>query len=186
MGRCVVGHDSSHVERLSERGPARSRPSGPIRRSNSSCAAAAAGLVSQTESRFAIATGSLLRRRRRGHLLSVPHCSNGYPELSELMRDADADSIKTRSIRLRSTMRTTLNIDDDLLIAIKEVARRESKSAGAVVSGLLRQSLSRGGEDSAQARREDPIDEFGFRPFPKRGGVVTNELIDRLREETGD
>ena len=27
--------------------------------------------------------------------------------------------------------------------------------------------------------------EFGFRPFPARGGVVTNELIDRLREETG-
>ena len=27
---------------------------------------------------------------------------------------------------------------------------------------------------------------FGFRPFPKRGGVVTNELIDRLREEAGD
>ena len=26
----------------------------------------------------------------------------------------------------------------------------------------------------------------GFRPFPKRGGVVTDELIDRLREEVGD
>ena len=32
----------------------------------------------------------------------------------------------------------------------------------------------------------DPEPEFGFRPFPKRGGVVTNTLIDRLREETGD
>ena len=27
--------------------------------------------------------------------------------------------------------------------------------------------------------------EFGFQPFPPRGGIVTNELIDRLREETG-
>ena len=26
----------------------------------------------------------------------------------------------------------------------------------------------------------------GFRPFPKRGGVVTDEPIDRLREEVGD
>ena len=23
----------------------------------------------------------------------------------------------------------------------------------------------------------------GFRPFPKRGGIVTNELIDKLRED---
>jgi hypothetical protein len=23
----------------------------------------------------------------------------------------------------------------------------------------------------------------GFRPFPKRGGIVTNELIDALRED---
>ena len=37
------------------------------------------------------------------------------------------------------------------------------------------------------ARAEEPPPVLGFRPFPKRGdGVVTNELIDRLREETGD
>jgi hypothetical protein len=24
---------------------------------------------------------------------------------------------------------------------------------------------------------------FGFRPFPKRGGIVTNELIDQLRDD---
>lgn len=83
-------------------------------------------------------------------------------------------------------MRTTLNIDDDLLIAIKEVAKRESKSAGAVVSRLLRQSLTGGGHDAPRGREDDPATEFGFRPFPKRGGVVTNELIDRLREESGD
>ena len=23
----------------------------------------------------------------------------------------------------------------------------------------------------------------GFRPFPRRGGIVTNELIDKLRED---
>lgn len=82
-------------------------------------------------------------------------------------------------------MRTTLNIDDDLLIAVKEVAARESKSAGAVVSSLLRQSLAhRSPETSGSITESEP--EFGFRPFPKRGGVVTNALIDRLREETGD
>ena len=83
-------------------------------------------------------------------------------------------------------MRTTLNIDDDLLFAVKEVAKRESRSAGEVVSSLLRQSLAHGGRDHPRFREEGAIAEIGFRPFPKRGGVVTNELIDRLREEAGD
>ena len=83
-------------------------------------------------------------------------------------------------------MRTTLNIDDDLLFAVKEVAKRESRSAGEVVSSLLRQSLARGGRADPRIREEGVIAGIGFRPFPKRGGVVTNELIDRLREEAGD
>ena len=83
-------------------------------------------------------------------------------------------------------MRTTLNIDDDLLIAVKEVAKRESKSAGAVVSNLLRQSLAPTERNDSGSQAEEVCAEFGFRPFPKRGVVVTNELIDRLREETAD
>lgn len=31
------------------------------------------------------------------------------------------------------------------------------------------------------AREPEAI--YGFRPLPKRGGLVTNELIDRLRDE---
>ena len=85
-----------------------------------------------------------------------------------------------------TVMRTTLNIDDDLLIAVKEVARRSSSSVGAVVSGLLRQSLVRGARNDDEDQVKEPDAEYGFRPFPKRGGVVTNELIDRLREETGE
>ena len=83
-------------------------------------------------------------------------------------------------------MRTTLNIDDDLLIAVKEVARRESKSAGTVVSDLLRQSLSPGEGDGLEGQASGPGAEFGFRPFPRRGGVVINELIGRLRETFGE
>ena len=85
-----------------------------------------------------------------------------------------------------STTRTTLVIDDDLLVAVKEVARRESRSAGAVVSSLLRQSLARDGQDNPEAQAEESGAEFGIRPFPKRRSLVTNALIDRLREETGD
>jgi len=84
-------------------------------------------------------------------------------------------------------MRTTLNIDDDVLQAIREMAKRQSKTAGAVVSGLLRQSLTGSDRTEADDSAEEPAAEFGFRPFRKRGGrLVTNEMIDRLREETGD
>ena len=83
-------------------------------------------------------------------------------------------------------MRTTLNIDDDLLFAVKELARIKSTSAGEVVSALLRQSLAHAGSDGGGDGEQDTHTEFGFRPFPSRGGVVTNELIDRLREDVGD
>ena len=83
-------------------------------------------------------------------------------------------------------MRTTLNIDDDLLFTVKELARVQSTSAGEVVSNLLRQSLARDDSDGAGDREHDSRAEFGFRPFPNRGGVVTNEQLNRLREEIGD
>ena len=83
-------------------------------------------------------------------------------------------------------MRTTLNIDDDVLLAIREIAKRQSKPAGTVISRLLRRSLTGDNLAEAEDREEEPAAEFGFRPFPGRGGLVTNELIDRLREEAGD
>ena len=83
-------------------------------------------------------------------------------------------------------MRTTLNIDDDLLFAVNEVAKRESMSVDEVVSNLLRQSLAHGGRDDPRVQEKGAIAEIGFRPFPKRGGVVTNELIDRLREHAAN
>ena len=44
-------------------------------------------------------------------------------------------------------MRTTLDIDDDLLAAAKELARRERKSAGQVVSELMRKGLTGAGRE---------------------------------------
>ena len=76
-------------------------------------------------------------------------------------------------------MRTTLDIDDDVLRAAKERARREQKTAGQVVSELLRQALT---APQPSAVRE-PAAVHGFQPFAKRGGIVTNALIDQLRHE---
>jgi hypothetical protein len=83
-------------------------------------------------------------------------------------------------------MRTTIDIDDDLLAAAKEIARRERSTAGQVVSRLLRHSLTGGADRSAVASRGRRSGVAGFVPFPARPGVlVTNEQVNRLREAEG-
>jgi hypothetical protein len=81
-------------------------------------------------------------------------------------------------------MRTTLDIDDDLLAAAKELSRQQGVSAGQVVSALLRQALAGGGEVRAPAGNP-AMSNFGFRPFASRGAPVTNAAIDALRDAEG-
>jgi hypothetical protein len=76
-------------------------------------------------------------------------------------------------------MRTTIDIDDDVLRAAKELARRERKTAGRVISELARRALAAPPAGGGRAGRAL----HGFRPFPRRGGIVTNDVIDRLRED---
>lgn len=77
-------------------------------------------------------------------------------------------------------MRTTLDIDDDILQAAKELARAENKTAGQVLSELARKALT-------QPRTVGSVGEFkivdGIPVIPARGAVVTKELVDRLIEE---
>lgn len=76
-------------------------------------------------------------------------------------------------------MRTTLSLDDDVLLAVRERARREKRSAGNVLSDLARQALT-----GAHRQTEDRgTDRHGFRPLPRRGAAISNALIDRLRED---
>ena len=77
-------------------------------------------------------------------------------------------------------MRTTISIDDDVLLAAKSLAHRDGSSIGAVISELARKGLNGGALDN-KAPENDGF--HGFRPLPKRGKPVTNELIDRLRED---
>jgi hypothetical protein len=80
-----------------------------------------------------------------------------------------------------TTMRTTLDIDDDVLLAAKELARRQRSTAGVVLSELARQGLRAPASSSALS----PASFFGFRPFSSRGAPVSDETIDRLRDEAG-
>lgn len=77
-------------------------------------------------------------------------------------------------------MRTTLDIADDVLQAARERARYEKKTVGQMISELARRALTT--QPPASGVRE-PKPVYGVRPFAPRGHLVTNELIDKLREE---
>jgi hypothetical protein len=74
-------------------------------------------------------------------------------------------------------MRTTLDIDDELLLTVKEMAHQRKTTAGNVVSSILR--------DSLQARPLKREYKNGVPLLPRRpnGPVVTTELVNRLRDE---
>jgi hypothetical protein len=80
-------------------------------------------------------------------------------------------------MRKIAAMRTTLDIDDDILEATKSLARQSNRTAGAVLSELARRALTSSPAKSSRAGVG------GFVPFESRGGLVTNEQIDRLREQ---
>ena len=83
-------------------------------------------------------------------------------------------------------MRTTLDIDDDLLAAAKELARREGCTAGEVVSRLLRASLTGQGSTAGFVAPAPGRSVAGFVPFPAREGVVaTNDQVNQLRDAEG-
>ncbi len=89
-------------------------------------------------------------------------------------------------------MRTTLDIADDVLFAAKDIARREKKPLGLVISDLARRAFALPGEPGtdpdaaiAPSRASERLAAYGIRPLASRGGIVSNTLIDRLRDEEG-
>lgn len=74
-------------------------------------------------------------------------------------------------------MRTTLDIDDDVLQAAKELAAREKSTAGKVISDLARRELG-GKEPSGQTKNAVPV-------FPRRGDIITADHIATLLEQEG-
>jgi hypothetical protein len=80
------------------------------------------------------------------------------------------------SCLLEVKMRTTLDLDEDVLLAVKEIARRRGATMGKVLSDLARQALTR--ETAGTVRSGVPL--FPVQP---EAGVVTLELVNQLRDE---
>jgi hypothetical protein len=73
-------------------------------------------------------------------------------------------------------MRTTLELDDDLLAEARKLAKQEGLSLGRVISDLARKSLAERGEVKVRN---------GFRLLPSKPGAARHdmELVNRLRDE---
>ncbi len=80
-------------------------------------------------------------------------------------------------------MRTTLDIDDDILAAAKEMAQSQCVSAGRVISQLLREAMTGQSHMKQDLQRQQIV--AGFEPFPSQGVVITNAHIDALRDLEG-
>ena len=79
-------------------------------------------------------------------------------------------------------MRTTLNLDDDVLAAAKSLADAQGSTTGKVISDLARKALV------PATGRKIPKTRNGFSlfQFPRKGKglVVTMEMINKLRDES--
>ena len=74
-------------------------------------------------------------------------------------------------------MRTTVDIDEDILLAAKDLAKRQGSTAGKVLSELARRGLA-GLQSRSRMRNGVPV-------LPSRGEVVTLDKVRRLADEAG-
>ena len=73
-------------------------------------------------------------------------------------------------------MRTTLSIDDDVLLAAKAIARQKNRTIGKVVSELARNALRP--PVAAAERNGVPL-----LPVRRPDAIVTPEIVNALRDE---
>jgi hypothetical protein len=74
-------------------------------------------------------------------------------------------------------MRTTLDIEDDVLQAAKELAQRNGGTAGQVLSDLARRSLN------ASAPKQRSGLRGGVPVLPSRGELVTLEHVQKIQDD---
>lgn len=97
----------------------------------------------------------------------LPKRGNREPITPELVKELQAE---------RTLMRTTLNIDEEVLVYVKQIAERSHRSVGETLSELAREAI--------QARNPD-VDENDEMVIPRRPNEppVTLEFVNSLRDD---
>ena len=87
-------------------------------------------------------------------------------------------------------MRTTLDIDSDVLDAARALARSAHTTSGRVISDVMRRAIAVGlahtDTPTPMHRVNEPESVYGFVPLTSGGKIVTNDLVRALRDELGD
>ncbi|MGI8406210.1 MAG: CopG family transcriptional regulator [Thermomicrobiales bacterium] len=86
---------------------------------------------------------------------------------------------QSRSDRMGiESTRTTLSIDNDVLLAVRQQADPTGESLGKTISNIVRASITE--------KVDSPRYRNGIKLFPKRPGTVpiTMEHVNTLRDET--
>jgi hypothetical protein len=82
-------------------------------------------------------------------------------------------------------MRTTLDIDEDVLLAAKELAAKEHKSTGKMVSDLVRRGIQAGKKVPSRSAGQPYRMKNGIPVLASRGEVVTTARIRQIMDAEG-
>lgn len=74
-------------------------------------------------------------------------------------------------------MRTTLDIDEDVLLAAKELASLRKSTAGKVISEFARRGFQ------LQPGQSSTVSRNGFELLPAGGKIVTAKLVGELLDD---
>ena len=96
-------------------------------------------------------------------------------------------------------MRTTIDLDEDVLVAVKALSRAQRRTLGQVLSDVARQGILHRGSKTLQPEdtrttggnaefqsKTARLAELGVRPFAYTNGLLaTNELVNKIRNQEG-
>jgi hypothetical protein len=91
-------------------------------------------------------------------------------------------------------VRTTINFADHALYAAKSYAHQHQKTLGEAINELVLKGLqtinavkvkATSPKGMSTAELDAQFHAMGFRTIPSRGGVMTNERVNQIREEEG-
>jgi len=92
-------------------------------------------------------------------------------------------------------MRTTLDLDEDVLSAAKALAKAANTTAGRIISDTMRRAIQNGlaelrpltSEQTGKLKVSEPQAVYGFKALTSSGQhIVTPDMVRSLRDELGE